>query len=156
MKYRCNICNEEFKELIDYKFHLGGIHDKHICDNCENYYETGEELEKHETENEEYSCEECDYKTKKRFNYNRHIKNVHNRENTEYYCDFRWCIFKTNYKTNLVRHMKKIHFIDDEMRCPFKNENNCRYRAYFQKDLEKHIDKVHNKLEKYKKDYKYK
>ena len=70
-----------------------------------------------------------------------YIKNVHNRENTEYECDFIGCIFKTKYKTNLVRHMKKIHFIDDEMRCPFKNENNCKYRTYFQKDLEKHIEK---------------
>jgi hypothetical protein len=65
--------------------------------------------------------------------------------------------------------MKQIHFINETLKCPFKNNKiephpitgtnsnkyNCKFKTHFQKDLEQHIYKIHDKLEFYKNNYKY-
>ena len=83
-----------------------------------------------------FECTQCNYKTDKRGNYNRHLKtkkhlDIHRIE----YCDL--CDYNTNKKTNLIRHCKKYHSK------PQKTENNDFYPQCVVKLIKK-VTKEHS------------
>lgn len=201
--YKCGECHEKYDDIKEYRVHIVVEHEKEVCSYCDKYYSTIKEVETHiknvhtcekcnkilnteeemtehkirdhiEKEKEYIKCKICNYKTKKMFNYKRHMENKHKEDNIlyikKYECECILCDFRSNYKSSVIRHMEKVHNMIETYNCPYKNEKlepdqitgkehkryNCKFSTRLEKELEEHIDKVHNKLKDYKNRLKYK
>ena len=79
-----------------------------------------------EKDNEYIKCKICSYKTKKMYNYNRHMDNVHKKQNIlhvkKYGCECSICDFRSEYKNSILRHMENVHMMVKNYNCPYKND----------------------------------
>ena len=79
----CMTCHHEFSSQGELEKHIGDTH-TFVCDVC-SYKAVGEDsMENHILENHarpdsdgEYKCDECNFKTKDKYNFGRHYKEVH-------------------------------------------------------------------------------
>ena len=91
-----------------------------------------------------FQCIQCNFKTDKKGNYNRHLKtkkhlDIHRIE----YCNL--CDYNTNKKTNLIRHIKKYHNKSQ------KSENNEEPKLINLTNLEINLQKILKEQENIKK-----
>ena len=136
IKYFCTECDYQGNRKLDVKRHRESKHEfvTYKCTKCEKHYAGQGKLKLHYESIHEgkwkYECDQCDYKTTRRFFIKRHVKNAHERA---YKCD--QCDFKAIYKYYINAH-KKIHgFPCDE----------CDKKFSYPNGVSKHKRDVHRK-----------
>ena len=78
--------------------------------------------------NEECSCDQCDYKTKRKDNLKKHIDSVHG--DVRYSCD--QCYYKATKRTHLKTHIDSVHgdvwYSCDQ--CDYKSKCKCNLKRH--------------------------
>nr|CAD7605586.1 unnamed protein product [Timema genevievae] len=117
IKYMCNVCNKDFKEMGRLNKHLL-VHSKqrkYKCDVCDNSFKINSNLNRHlliHSEQRKCKCDVCDNSFKIKSNLNRHLL-IHSGLR-KYKCDV--CDNSFKIKSNLNRHLL-IHSEQRKCKC---------------------------------------
>ena len=166
----CNICDKSFHYDQNLKVHIKRNHDKKIfnCDQCNFSASLNSFLKQHLSIHGDptIKCEDCEFKTKRKSDLNRHRKiqhsqikllcskcsyicktetalSDHNRKKHDetfqrFNCD--QCTYSADRKDNLKKHIESLH---DNVRFPC---DICEYQATRKQNLASHLQKVHKQL----------
>ena len=74
-----------------------------------------------------HSCDQCDYKTKRKYGLKKHIESVHG--GVWHSCE--QCDYKTKWKDDLKTHTESVHGYSCDQ---------CDYKTKSKDDLKKHLD----------------
>jgi len=178
-KIKCNICDNEFKGLVQLKIHTTKVHKINSSNKCTNLLKNGKVCEKkfkypyllekhilriHNNKSQTYNCEHkledgkiCNKKYANPEGLSKHIRIDHEKR-YQFYCNF---IDKNGNKcirhdkpfkelSKLKRHTKSIHLNIKNFICDFKLENGNICNKQF--DSKDHLDdhiKRHNGVKQY-------
>ena len=120
MLRKCSRCHSEMLEEFFTRNRKGEL--QKCCDTC---------LKR-------FHCEQCEYKTSRKCDLNKHIKQVHEKiKDVE--CPS--CEFKCSTKSQLNQHIKQVHDKIKDVHCP-----TCEFKCTTQGQLKIHIKAVHDKI----------
>ena len=90
LMFACKLCKKLFSRKHDVKTHMTHVHGEFKLEN--------------------FQCPHCDYKTLRKGDLNKHIRNKH--ENAKYQCDR--CMKTFNWKENMIKHKKTHEVVQTE------------------------------------------
>ena len=108
------------------------------CTLCQHLFKSKRTLTRHmvtHSEEKPFSCSDCAYKGKRKYDIVEHSKHVHSEEKP---ISCPNCAYKCKRKSHLVRHSKNVHSKEKPFSCP-----DCTYKCKRKYNLVQHSKYVH-------------